>query len=239
MTATTADHPSFGVLPPDPSGEDDRIVCDLLRDHPVPIDMSSPSKMYHVLLELRRVVAADVPGHVVELGCFAGGTTVMVRRLLDALGERDRELHVYDSWQGVPGPSGQDAPAIPGVVGFGRGDCACARESFEQRFAAEGLSLPRVHSGWFAEIPDEEYPSPIAFALFDGDLYSSIVDSFAKIYPKLSRGARVVVDDYEWERLPGVKLACRDFLRDKPEREQVIENYFGPGLGGGAVVVKL
>jgi len=44
--------------------------------------------------------------------------------------------------------------------------------------------------------------------------------------------------DYELEVLPGVKIACQDFLLDKPEREQVIKNYFSPGLGGGALVVK-
>ena len=231
-------HPSFGILSDVPK-DDDELVRSILREHPVGVGMSSPSKMYHVLMELHRVLRADVPGHVVELGCFVGETTVQLRRLLDAWGQSHRELHVYDSWRGVPAPSAEDVPVVPGVAGFPMGNCGCSRESFEQHFSRVGLPLPRVHSGWFSEIPDDEYPSPIAFALLDGDMYSSIVDSFSKIYAKLSPGARVVVDDYEWEVLPGVKTACQHFLRDKPEREQVIEDYFGPGLGGGALVVKL
>lgn len=238
MTVVTKrDHPSFGTLSGVPRG-DDVIVRSILRDHPVPVAMSSPSKMYHVLMELYRVVRAGVPGHVVELGCHAGETTAQLRRLLDATGQGQRELHVYDSWQGVPELTPQDVPGDPRVGRFTKGTCECARADFEQHFAIEGLPLPHVHSGWFAQIPDEEYPSPIAFAFLDGDLYSSIMDSFAKVYSKLSVGARVVVDDYEWECLPGVKLACQDFLGDKSEREQVIEDYFGPGLGGGALVVK-
>lgn len=237
MTLTKGEHPSFGVLVDRPRG-DDAVVRAILRDHPVPVAMSSPSKMYHVLMELLHVIRAGVPGHVVELGCHAGETTVQIRRLLDATGQRDRELHVYDSWQGVPEPTSQDVPTDPDVIGFVKGTCECPREDFERRFTLEGLPLPRVHSGWFGQIPDEEYPSPIAFAFLDGDLYSSIMDSFAKIYAKLAVGARVVIDDYEWEPLPGVKVACQDFLRDKPEREQRIEDYFGPGLGGGVLVVK-
>jgi len=231
--STTA-HPLFGIMPPPRSG--DELVRELLRRYPVPVNQSSPSKMYHVLMELHRAITDDVPGHVVELGCFDGGTTVMLRRLLDALGQ-EREIHVYDSWQGVPAPVAYDRP-VPGVQPFEKGYCATQRSVFEDNFAASGLRMPTVHSGWFAAIPDGEYPSPIAFALFDGDLYSSIIDSFAKVYGKLSLGARVVIDDYEWERLPGVKRACADFLADKPEREVALPDYFGRGLGGGALLVK-
>lgn len=235
---TKQEQPGFGVMPATPRN-DDSLVRVLLQKHPVRGGMSTPSKMYHVLMELYRVLRAGVPGHVVELGCFAGETAAMMQRLLDAFGETGRTLHVYDSWQGVPEPAAQDVPADPRIGGFVRGTCACSRANFEKHFELEGLPLPHVHSGWFAEILDEEYPSPIAFAFFDGDMYSSITDSFAKVWGKLSPGARVVIDDYDWEVLPGVRAACEDFLRDKPEKEVVIQNYFGPGLGGGALVVKL
>lgn len=228
-------HPLFGVMPA--PGPGDELVRRLIREHPVPIDQSSPSKMYHVLMELHRVIDAGVPGHVVELGCFEGETTMQIRRLLDALNQKHRELHVYDSWEGVPAPLPQDAVPV-GVWPFEKGMCSTRRDVFEKNFARGGLALPRVHSGWFASIPDDEYPSPIAFAFLDGDMYSSIIDSFRKVYPKLSSAARVVIDDYEWERLPGVKQACADFFSDKNERESALPNYYGPGLSGGALFVK-
>jgi len=227
--------PLFGVMPDPVRG--DELVRKILRKRPVENEQSSPSKMYHVLVELNRAISAGVPGHVVELGCHEGGTSIQIRRLLDKLKQKDRELHVYDSWEGVPAPTPQDAPAA-GVWPFEKGMCTTQRETFEYNFRQADLTLPRIHSGWFAQIPDAEYPTPIAFAFFDGDLYTSIVDSFVKVYDKLSRGARVVIDDYAWERLPGVKKACEDFLRDKPEREMLLPNYYGPGLGGGALFVK-
>jgi O-methyltransferase len=233
---STSKHPLFGVMPE--SGDDDERVRKLLRKYPVTIDQSSPSKAYHVLIELDWVLKAEIPGHVVELGCFEGGTTMLMRRLLDKRKQKDRDLHVYDSWEGVPAPLPQDETQ-PGVPRFEAGMCTAQRATFEKNFADADLQLPHIHSGWFGAIPDAEYPAPIAFAFFDGDMYSSIMDSFAKVYTKLSRGARVVIDDYAWERLPGVKQACADFLRDKPEREVLLPNYYGPGLGGGALLVKL
>jgi O-methyltransferase len=232
-------HPLFGVLPDKQPTSEDAVVRQILRDHPVPIAASSPSKMYYVLLELKRVLDAGVPGHVVELGCFGGETTTRIRRLLDLLGVRDRELHVFDSWQGAPPLVPQDIPTDTRIGPFSRTACVSSREAFVARFQAEKLQLPHVHSGFFASIPDAEYPAPIAFALFDGDIYPSIMDSFAKVYHKLSKGARVVIDDYEWEHTPGVKIACSDFLVHKPEREKEIRDYYGPNLGGGAVMVKL
>ena len=54
-------------------------------------------------------------------------------------------------------------------------------------------------------------------------MYSLIIDSFNKVYGKLSKGARVVIDNYDWT--PGVK---KDFLLDKSERETLLPNYYGP-----------
>ena len=235
MPTHKSHHPLFGVLPERRSG--DELVRRLLDAHPVPVGQSSPSKMYHVLVELHDVLRAGVTGHVVELGCFEGTTTLMMRRLLDETRQTERELHVYDSWEGVPSPVEQDVPVVD-VPLFKRGSCSTRREKFEKNFKRSGLRLPVVHSGWFAAIEDAEYPSPIAFAFFDGDMYSSITDSFRKVYPKLSRGARVVIDDYGWERTPGVSKACEDFLRDKRERENLLPDYYGPGIGGGALFVK-
>ena len=232
-------HPLFGAMPDKQPTSEDAVVRQILRDHPVPIAASSPSKMYYVLLELKRVLDAGIPGDVVELGCYGGETTTRVRRLLDLLGQHQRELHVYDSWQGAPELVCQDIPADSRIGPFSRTACVSSKENFVARFHAENLQLPQIHSGWFASIPDNEYPTPIAFALFDGDIYPSIIDSFTKVYHKLSKGARVVIDDYEWEHTPGVKIACADFLRDKPERERALLDYFGPGLSGGAVMVKL
>jgi O-methyltransferase len=235
---TKNQHALFGSLPEARPGEDG-IVRRILREYPVPIAASSPSKMYHVLTELKRVIDAGIPGHVVELGCYTGESTTRMQRLLDALGQQDRELHVFDSWQGAPELTRQDMPSDPSIGPFSRTACVSSKDAFVKRFQTEDLLLPHIHSGWFGSISDEEYPTPIAFALFDGDVYASVIDSFVKVYHKLSRGARIVIDDYEWEHTPGVKEACHDFLRGKPEREQTLPDYYGPRLGGGAVMVKL
>ena len=67
-------------------------------------------------------------------------------------------------------------------------------------------------------------PKHIAFAHLDGDLFSSILESLEAVYPRLSPGAIVVVDDVcdpnmlrRHDIFPGAFAACEAFLADKPE----------------------
>lgn len=199
---------------------------------------TSPTKLHHLIGQLSSVVERDIPGDVVELGCFNGGSSIYIRAALDLLGSK-KKFHVYDSWQGVPEPTIEDAfEPYP----FKKGEVVSTRENFEKTFLERSLGLPCIHSGWFAEIPAIEWPASIAFAFMDSDLYQPILDSWEKVYPRMSPGGVVLLDDYEMCRTPGVKLACDAFLADKPERIQQCEApyqaYCKPGFTGGAFLVK-
>ena len=169
-----------------------------------------------LLLEcLEEVLQRRIPGAVVELGCNQGTSAMFFRRLLDHRGET-REFHVYDSWQGLPEATSMDlAEHDPGA--FTEGSVRTAKDVFVGNFRAAGLQLPSIHDGWFREIPDDQYPQPIAFAFLDGDFYSSILDSLDKVYIKLAPGARVCIHDCHNPKLPGARKAVEEFLRDKPE----------------------
>jgi O-methyltransferase len=205
----------------------------LITQYPVPIFSSSPSKMYHVLKELETILLSGIEGDIVELGCETGQTSIYIRRMLDAYDEK-RNYHIYDSWEGVPELNQFDQCEQP----FKKGDCKSGLSVFKERFKENNLSMPIIHTGWFGNIPDDEYPNKIAFAFFDGDLYTSIIDSFNKVYHKLVPKARVIIDDYKWFRLPGVEKACNDFLKDKPEKEIFLPDYRAKGEGGGALLIK-
>lgn len=62
---------------------------------------------------------------------------------------------------------------------------------------------------------------------FDYEFVDAIYGSFEKVYHKLSPGAAVLVHDYGWDVLPGVKRACDDFLKDKPEKVRVLSDQLG------------
>ena len=165
---------------------------------------------------LEKVLLPEIKGDVLELGCNTGTTSIFIRKLLDAYKSR-KVFYVYDSFEGLPEKTEHDGER------FKRRDVAIGPEHLVNSFRGLNLRIPVINIGWFAEIPDEQYPKKICFAFLDGDFYSSIIDSLNKIYRKLTPGAIVCVHDYtpgnsKW--LPGVEKACVDFLKDKTESMQ-------------------
>jgi O-methyltransferase len=172
--------------------------------------------MYHFVAQ---VLAYDVPGDLVELGCYEGQSAILIQKTI--LGhDPTRRLHLYDSFEGLPPITDKDGTT------FRQGWLAIPEEIVRDNFRKYELPAPVIHKGWFKDTLPHGLPERICFAHLDGDLYDSILVSFEHVYPRLSKGAICLIDDYcdpavnprGWNQLPGVKQACDEFLHDKPEK---------------------
>lgn len=183
----------------------------LLHDHPIITDQVNAEELAVVLRELDKVLAAGLEGAVVEFGCYQGTASLFLRRLLN-LHSDHRELHVYDSFAGLPPKSIQDASGAG--TQFKAGELNVSKKQLIKEFKKAGLEFPKIHKGWFSELTDRDVPSSVAFAFLDGDFYDSIMDSLALVWPRLVSGGIVTIDDYQREALPGVERAVRDFFKN-------------------------
>ena len=195
-----------------------KIIDDIMENTPIISGMVNKNQILIILENLYNVISSGVEGDVVELGCSIGTTSIFIRKLLDAM-ECDKEYHVYDSFQGLPEKNIIDNPPPEDeTVVFEKGKCARTIEEFTNTFEQQGASLPHIHEGWFSEIDPASYPEKICFAFFDGDFYTSIIDSFNMTYHKISKNGIILVHDYGYPPLPGVEIACSEWLADKPEK---------------------
>mmetsp|Transcript_35646 Transcript_35646/g.80589 ORF Transcript_35646/g.80589 Transcript_35646/m.80589 type:complete len:264 (+) Transcript_35646:66-857(+) len=173
---------------------------------------------HYLLSQLKiRVIDRRIPGAVVELGCRSGKTSVGIRRLINYF-DRNRSFHVYDSFEGLPDRTIEDGPCV--LATDSKGGMVVSEADFRDTFESRGLKLPHgIHKGFFADVSDDDYPSLVAFAYFDSDLYTSILDSFRKVYHKVVPGGVIVVHDYMTDgRFLGPKQAIDEFLADKPDK---------------------
>lgn len=194
-----------------------------LNGHPIISDQISRESLTVICKQLREVLAVGVPGAVVEFGCYIGTTSLFIRRELDAADESGhRAFHVYDSFEGLPPKTTQDASAAG--VDFEPGKLYVSKREFLQQFHAASLRPPVAHKGWFSELTDADVPAQIAFAFLDGDFYESIIDSLRLVWPRLSSGGRIIIDDYRREALPGVDRAIRDFTQGKTVQIRAEQN---------------
>jgi O-methyltransferase len=172
--------------------------------------------MYHLVSQ---VIAYDVDGDLVEVGCNEGQSSVLITKIINSFNS-DKKLHVYDSFEGLPSTRIEDGSS------YKKGDLATTEDVLINNFAIHGLEPPVVHKGWFDNTLPNGLPERICFAHLDGDLYESILVSLKYVYPRLSKGAICLIDDYcdpsinpdGWNYLPGVKKACDEFMSDKPEQ---------------------
>lgn len=186
------------------------ITPSLLTQFPIISDQVDARELGVILSELERLLQAGVQGSIVEFGCYAGTTSLFIRRLLDYY-DASHEFHVYDSFEGLPDKTAADMS----VVGdqFVTGELRVSRRQFIDNFKKANLQLPTIHKAWFADIATSEVPDNVIFAFLDGDYYKSIRDSLRQITPKLQPGAVIVVDDYASEALPGAAKAADEWAR--------------------------
>lgn len=155
-----------------------------------------------------------VPGDLVETGVWRGGSVIFMRALLHALGDRDRVVWVADSFQGLPKPDVGRWPADASNDLWKHDALAVSQEQVERNFARYGLLDDRVRflPGWFEDTLPSAPIERIALLRLDGDMYGSTMTALDALYPKLSPGGIVIVDDYG--AYPECRRATDDFRRE-------------------------
>ena len=200
-----------------------------VRLTPAPSDMANVEARMNLFHLLEQTVANNIPGDVVDVGCNAGDSTIVMQRVISALAPQ-KQVHAYDSFEGLPALGDNDKQ--DGI--YQAGYMAAGLDLFTRKFAALGLKLPHTHKGWFEETVPRDLPGKISFALLDGDLYGSTKHVLPHVYERMSPGAigmiAVYYDDTIFPRKgiaggymsPGVKRATDEFFADKPEKVSVL-----------------
>ena len=202
-------------------GSDYNKTMNLLEKYPIISEQVSKAELEWVLDCLEEVLMHEVPGDVVELGCYVGTTTLFLQRTLLAY-KSHKALHAYDSFAGLPPKTVEDSS--PAGEQFKEGELKAPKTEFVRHFRQAGLPLPVIHKAWFSDLTPADIPARIAFAFLDGDFYDSVLDSLKAVWPQLSEGAVVIVDDYQSEALPGAKRAVDEWIAVHPARLQVVSS---------------
>lgn len=184
------------------------------------VSLVSPDRIY--VLYTLALNALRLAGEFWECGVYKGGTARMFAELLSSQGA-DRVLHLYDTFAGMPETDA--AHDLHQMGDFSDTSLESVRSFVGNRSRTE------FHPGF---IPDTFTPmqnSAIAFAHIDVDIYRSVKDCCAFIYPRLVPGGTMIFDDYGFPTCPGARQAIDEFFQDKPEIPLVLPT-------GQAVVIR-
>lgn len=156
------------------------------------------------------VLANKVPGDLIETGVWRGGAAMFMRAILRAHGDTERKVWVADSFQGLPKPEPGRYPADRDDRLWRRTGLIVSLEEVKGNFARYGLLDDQVEflAGWFADTLPTAPIERLAVLRLDGDMYQSTMEALEALYPKLSVGGYVIIDDF------GVIAGCRQAVSD-------------------------
>jgi len=168
------------------------------------------------------VLEDNVPGDLIETGVWRGGAAILMRAVLSAYGVTDRVVWLADSFEGVPPPNIDEYPADEGLDLSRIPVLAVSAEQVKANFARYDLLDDQVRFlvGWFKDTLPTAPIDRLAVLRLDGDLYESTTDAITALYPKLSVGGYLIVDDYN---APLVGKACSQAIRDYRAKHDITE----------------
>ncbi|MFE5664632.1 TylF/MycF/NovP-related O-methyltransferase [Streptomyces niveus] len=191
-----------------------------------PYTMTSPERLNAFILATRHVVRHNIPGDIVECGVWRGGSMQACAKALLALGESDRDLHLFDTFEGMPPPTAEDlrrdgksAEDLLAAQGKDRPIWAIASlEDVQAGFEQVPYPGERVHyvQGMVEDTVPQQAPEKISILRLDTDWYASTKHELEFLYPRLVSGGVLLIDDYGYWQ--GSRQAVDEFLEKTGER---------------------
>lgn len=155
--------------------------------------------MIHSLARTQRAVG----GVMAEVGVFQGCSAKLI-----SLGAKPDELHLFDTFDGLPEPDGAEKKSMR------RGHYAASLEAVKSYLSDQPNLV--FHKGMFTGHDVSCADKRFSLVHLDVDLKEGTLACLEFFYPRMLPGGVIVSHDYSY--LAGVHEAFDDFLADKPER---------------------
>jgi len=178
-------------------------------------------RLENILYCISEIFYKKVPGDLIETGVWRGGASIFMKAVLNELGDTNRMIWLADSFAGLPKPNVKEYPEDKGDASHIFSELAVPIETVKYNFEKFNLLDDRVRflKGWFKDtlpiVPVDKW----SLIRLDGDLYESTWDGLSNLYPKLSQGGFIIIDDWT---LPGCKKAVLDYRAKFGINEEIL-----------------
>jgi O-methyltransferase len=166
-------------------------------------------------------------GDFAECGVYRGGSAFLIASTVaDRSVDKDRQVHLFDTFQGMPSTANDD----PSGIKEGRfGDTSL---SAVQEYLNE-FPFVRFHPGYIPASLEPVRENKFAFLHIDVDLYQTTRDCLEFFYDRMVSGGIMIFDDYGWDIFrDSEKRAVDEFFANKQEMLLCLRT-------GQSVVIKL
>lgn len=189
-----------------------------------PFTMTSAERLYALHKAVIYTIEKGLPGAFVECGVWKGGSSMMIALTLKQLGITDRDLYLYDTFEGMSEPTENDVSVVgdkadqllqqhdksAGIWAYS------ALEEVKANMQKTGYPADRIHfvKGKVEDTIPGVIPANIALLRLDTDWYESTRHELIHLYPLLASQGVMIIDDFgHWE---GAKKAVMEYFEGQP-----------------------
>lgn len=191
-----------------------------------PYTLTSPERVAATCDAVRYITRYDIPGAIVECGVWRGGNSLAAARTLLELGVTDRDLYLFDTFEGMTAPGDEDRDhdgnQAAELINAGLVDednwCAASLDDVNATMRTMPYPAGRIHlvPGRVEDTIPGKAPDQIALLRLDTDWYESTRHELEHLISRLSDNGILLIDDYgHWE---GARRAVDEWLEtfDRP-----------------------
>jgi O-methyltransferase len=244
LTKAPAAHPAAAAKPPVRR----RKALPAFYDEPAkeiirrvkPWTMTNHTRLYALIIATRYVADHRIPGDYVECGVWRGGSTQAAALTLMERGDTSRDLHLFDTFEGMPPPGEKDVDH----TGRSAEERLATSERTSAVWAIAGLDDVRdgmsqigypserihFHPGLVEDTIPAQAPEDIAILRLDTDWYESTRHELEHLYDRVPSGGVILFDDYGYWQ--GAGQAVDEFLERTGERLLLVP------MASGRIAVK-
>jgi hypothetical protein len=177
-----------------------------------PYTMTSIERMYALYNAVRYVIYNNIEGDFVECGVWRGGSSMMIALTLNSMNINNRQLFLYDTFEGMSEPTENDVDFRGGHadsllkqdVQDKQNSVWCLADLQDVQNNMELTNYPvrniKFVQGKVENTIPKTISENIALLRLDTDWYESTAHELKYLYPKLMTKGVLIIDDYgHWE----------------------------------------
>lgn len=189
----------------------------------MPYTMTTVDSLYYTYKSTKYIIENNIPGDFIECGVWRGGNTMMVALTLMKLKNTERNIYLYDTFEGMSKPTDKD------VSYLNEGADIEWKESQKEKInewcyspideVKKNLNLTNYPQEkiFFVKGKVEDtipgiLPKKIAVLRLDTDWYESTYHELVHLYPLLSKGGFFIIDDYGYWK--GAREALEQYFKE-------------------------
>jgi O-methyltransferase len=224
----------FAKVEPVEFSQRDLEVLHIVRENK--LAMCSRERVIATINACKHAVQAGIDGDFVECGVWRGGNSIAAKLTFENYGS-DKQVWLFDTFTGMTEPTELDTTKFSEKSAFERFEeaqkqdhvewCFASLEDVKENFKRAGADIGGVKfiAGDVMKtlLDAANIPKQISVLRLDTDFYDSTKTELDVLYPRLSPGGSLLIDDFgHWD---GARRAVEEYLETLPPRARPLLHF--------------